>query len=68
MKLTEPCVSLCRQPGRHAALRGERLLSPRHELTERHVQPPPAGGATGPTRTRLQALRACPHSCRETGW
>lgn len=31
----------------HAALRGERLLSSCHELTERHVQSSPAGGATG---------------------
>ena len=53
---------------RHAALRGERILSARHELSERHVQPPPAGGAAGPAHTGLQALRARAHSGRETGW
>lgn len=42
----------------HAALRGERLLSARHELPQRHVQPAPAGRTTGAARARLPAIRA----------
>lgn len=52
----------------HAALRGERLLPARHELAERHVQPAPAGRATGAARARLPALRARAHPGREAGW
>lgn len=53
--------------GRYAALRGERLLSARHELSERHVQPAPTGRTTRSTRTRLPTLSACTHTGRKTG-
>lgn len=52
----------------HAALRGERLLSARHELAERHVQPASAGRAAGTARARLPAIRARAHTGRETSW
>lgn len=52
--------------GRHAALRGERLLSARHELSERHVQPASTGRATRAARTRLPALSARAHARGET--
>lgn len=53
---------------KHAALRGERVFPPRHELAERHVQPPSAGGSTGPARPRLPAVRPRAHARREAGW
>lgn len=53
---------------RHAALWSERLLPPRHEFPQRHVQPPPAGSPASPACPRLQAIGACPHPGRETGW
>lgn len=52
----------------HAALRGERLLSARHELPQRHVQPASAGRATGAARARLPAVCARAHIGRETRW
>lgn len=52
----------------HAALWSERLLPPRHEFTECHVQPPSAGSSASPARPWLQALGARPHPGGETGW
>lgn len=52
----------------HAALRGERLLSARHELPQRHVQPAPAGSATGAARARLPTVRTRAYTGRETSW
>lgn len=54
--------------GHHAALWSERLLSPRDELPERHVQPAPAGRATGAACARLPTFSARAHPRGETGW
>lgn len=70
--LTPDCPSFSSLPqvatSHHAALRGERLLSARHELPQRHVQPAPAGRTTGAARARLPAVRARAYVGRETGW
>lgn len=65
---THSSLWLFSQVAGHAALRSERLLSARHEFTERHVQPSPAGGAASTARAWLQALGARAHSRGETGW
>lgn len=58
---------VCRlSEARDAALRGERLLFARHELSERNVQPASTGRAARAARARLPALRARAHAGGET--
>lgn len=67
--LTEAFICIvCRwSEGRDAALRSEWLLSARHELSERHVQPSSTGRPARAARARLPALRARAHARGETG-